>query len=163
MSDCYDAIVGLRAIRDFLPDPISDEHMTAILDAARWTGSAKNRQSWAFVVVTGAQKVRVAECGNFTAPIGNAPAAIVIVEEPGGYEFDSGRVAQNIMLAAATLGVATCPVTLHDDAAAAEVVGLVAGQRCRFAIALGYPAPTASPRRFGGRKPFDEVVHWERY
>ena len=163
MSNCYQSILSLRAIRDFLPDALSDEHMTAILEAARWTGSAKNRQDWAFVVVTGDQKARVAECGNFTAPISGAAAAIVIVEEVGGYEFDSGRLAQNIMLAAATLGVASCPVTLHDDAAAAEVIGLRPGQRCRFAIALGYPAPSAAPRRIGGRKPLDEVVHWQRY
>jgi nitroreductase len=164
MSECYDLILKLRAIRDFRPDPISDEHMKTILEAARWTGSAKNRQDWAFVVLVDPdQKARVAECGSFTLPLSSAPTGIAIVEEEGGYEFDSGRLAQNIMLAAAAIGVASCPVTLHDDASASEVLGLGFGQRCRFAIALGYPAPHAAPRRFGGRKPLEALVHRDRY
>ena len=89
--------------------------------------------------------------------------AIAIVEEPGGYEFDSGRVAQNIMLAADAIGVASCPITLHRDELAGQVLGLPEGRRCRYAISLGYPASGAEPRRFGGRKPMDDLVHYDRY
>jgi nitroreductase len=138
--------------------------MNAILEAARWTGSSKNLQNWSFVVVQDEQvKDRVADCGDYTVPVRNAPAVIVIVEEPGGYVFDSGRVAQNIMLAAAAIGVASCPITLHrsDDAAAA--IGLTEGRTCRYAVTLGYPTQHASPKMKGGRKPLDELVHWDRY
>jgi hypothetical protein len=30
-------------------------------------------------------------------------------------------------------------------------------------VALGYPAGNPEPARFGGRKPFDEFVHWDGY
>ena len=93
----------------------------------------------------------------------NAPMVIALVQEPEGYEFDTGRLAQNIMLAADALGIATCPITLHRDELAAEVLGLPAGRRCRYAIAVGYPAPTAAPGKMGGRKPVEELVHRNRY
>ncbi len=164
MSDHYAFVVGLRALRDYQPRPIAEEDMTAILEAARWTGSSKNLQNWSFVVIDVPEvKDRFADCGRFTVPIRNAPAAIAIVEEPGGYEFDSGRVAQNIMLAAAAIGIASCPITMHSHAKAAEVLGLPEGRRCRYAVSLGYPAPTAGPKFKGGRKPLDELVHHNQY
>lgn len=164
VNDLYRRILRLRAIRDFRPDQLSGDDLSAILEAARWTGSSKNRQEWAFVVVQDPeQKERLCRAGHYTKPIHNAPTAIAIVEEPAGNEFDSGRLAQNIMLAADAVGVASCPITLHHRDVAAEVLGLGEGQRCRYAVALGYAAPGAGPRRIGGRKPLDELVHRERY
>ncbi len=160
----YQAVVGLRAMRSYADEPIPDEVLTAILEAARWTGSAKNQQQWAFVVVVDPdQRDRLAECGDFTDPMRNAPVTIALVQEPEGYEFDSGRVAQNIMLAADALGVASCPLTMHRDGDAARVLGLPEGARCRYVIALGLPAPGSGPMRWGGRKPLAELVHWDSY
>jgi nitroreductase len=164
MTDTYDRILRLRALRSYEERQLSDEDLSRILEAARWTGSSKNRQNWSFIVVRDPQqKSRLADCGDFTDPVRDAPVAIAIVQEPEGYEFDSGRVAQNIMLAADAIGVATCPITLHRDDQAAEVLGLPDGARCRYAVTLGYLAAGAAPRRFGGRKPLDELVHWDRY
>ena len=164
MNDYNRSIVGLRAIRDYQAKALTEEHMTAILEAARWTGSSKNFQNWSFVVVTDeATRMAVAECGDYTVPIRNAPAVIVIVEEPGGYEFDSGRVAQNIMLAADAIGVASCPITLHRDRDVATVLGIDGDRSCRYAVSLGYPSENAAPKVKGGRKPLDELVHWGRY
>jgi nitroreductase len=164
MNDHYDRIVALRAIRDYADRPVEDADLSAVLEAARWTGSSKNRQNWSFVVVDDPdQKERLAQCGSFTTPIRNAPVAIAIVQEAHGYEFDSGRVAQNMMLAADAIGLATCPITLHRDAAAAEVLDLPTGTRCRYAISLGYPGRGAGPARMGGRKPLSELVHRNVY
>ena len=72
-------------------------------------------------------------------PVKNAPCVIALVDLSDGYEFDIGRVAQNIMLAADAIGVASCPVTLHKKAVSARVLGLPAGVSSRYAIAIGYP------------------------
>ncbi len=160
----YDRILRLRAIRNYDDRPVSPTHVAQLLEAARWTGSSKNRQNWSFVVVDDAlQKAALAGAGDFTDPVRNAPLVIALVQEPEGYEFDTGRLAQNIMLAADALGIATCPVTLHRDGHAAEVLGLPEGRRCRYAIAAGYPAPAARPGKMGGRKPMQELVHRNRY
>ena len=164
MTDTYDAILGLRAIRSFEPRAVDPHDLDRVLEAARWTGSSKNRQNWSLVLVDDLdRKAAVAAAGDFTTPIDAAPMVICLVEEPGGYEFDTGRLAQNIMLAADALGLASCPITLHRDADAADALGLPEDRRCRYAIAIGYPAPGAGPRRFGGRKPVGELVHRNRY
>ena len=164
MTSRYDSILALRAIRSFADRAIEPADLDAVLEAARWTGSSKNAQRWSFVVVDDPdQKQRLTAAGDFMTPARNAPMAICLVEEPDGYEFDSGRVAQNIMLAADALGMATCPVTLHRDDVAADVLGLPEGRRCRYAVALGYPADDAQPGRMGGRKPMRDLVHRNRY
>ena len=162
-NDFYDRILGLRALRSFRNDPLTDFDLDLLLEAARWTGSSKNLQNWSFVVVDGDQKAHLAECGNFTDPLRNAPIAIALVEEAGGYEFDTGRVAQNVMLAADAIGIASCPITLHRDDAVTTVLALPEGARCRYAIALGYPTDDAAPARFGGRKPMNEVAYRSRH
>ena len=164
MSDTYSSILRLRAIRSYRDEPISDELLEQILQAARWTGSAKNLQNWSFVVVRDpGQRDRLASCGDFTTPMRDAPVSIALVQEPGGYEFDTGRVAQNVMLAADALGVASCPVTLHRNEDAASVLGLPSEARCRYAVALGLPAEGGGPASWGGRKPLESLVHHDRY
>jgi nitroreductase len=161
MSDTYDFILKLRAIRQYTDEPVSKEDIEKILEAARWTGSSKNTQNWAFLVFTDrAQLDRLAECGSFTDPIRNATAAIVLVQEPQGYEFDIGRAAQNIMLAAKAIGVASCPITLHKQDVVNSFLDLEEGQVARYAVSLGYPAEDAAPARFGGRKDSERLVRW---
>jgi len=164
MTSCYDSILGLRAIRQFEDRPVSDADLRAILEAARWTGSSKNSQNWSFIVVTDpGQKTAICEAGDFMTPVELAPMMIALVENPDGYEFDTGRVAQNIMLAADAVGLATCPVTLHKTEIAHAVLGIPDGYRCRYGIAVGYPTPSAGPARFGGRKPIGQLVHRNRF
>lgn len=164
MTDTYDFIIGLRAIRDYKPDPLSEKDLTAILEAGRWTGSSKNNQAWSFIAVTDAERIQgLAEHGDFTQPVRDSAATIVLVQESGGNMFDIGRAAQNMMLAAKAIGVASCPITLHRDGDAAAFLGVAEGAIARYAIALGYPTPDAKPRRFGGRKESAEVVHTDSY
>jgi nitroreductase len=44
-------ITSLRATRTFTAAPVQDEQVTAVLEAGRWSGSARNRQPWRFAVV----------------------------------------------------------------------------------------------------------------
>lgn len=164
MNDTYDEIVGLRAIRKYRQEQLTKDDLDAILEAARWTGSSKNRQDWAFIVVDDPeQRDRLAAAGSFTTPVREAPVTIALVDQSQGYEFDIGRAAQNVMLAAQAIGVASCPVTLHREDEAAAVLGLPSGSRCRYAVALGYPTDDAAAMNWGGRKPLDDLVHLNRY
>jgi len=165
-------VMGLRVSRRFLDDPIPAVDVEAILEAARWTGSSKNTQKWAFVVFDDREALeRLATAGSFTRPIRAARLAITIVWPSDGYEFDVGRVAQNMMLAASTMGIGSCPVTLHDEDRARDVLGVPSGHRCRYAIAFGYPDGEAEAAErierkaagWGGRKPLAEVVSYGRF
>ena len=160
----YRNVLGLRAVRDFDTRPLSDPDLHAILEAGRWTGSSKNRQSWSVIVVTDPeQKERLAGCGDFTDPVRRAPMVIALVQEGAGYEFDMGRLAQNLMLSAKAIGVATCPVTFHRQEDAARVLTLPDGKLCRYGVALGYPAAVIRSSQMSGRKPLADFVHWNSY
>lgn len=159
----YASVLGLRAIRQTRPEALSPDDLDQILEAARWTGSSKNTQNWAFVVVTGEQKEALCAAGDFTTPLLTAPVGIALVMAPAGYEFDIGKAAQNIMLAAQAIGVASCPITLHRSADAGKTLDLPEGWSCRYAVSLGYPADDATPFKFGGRKPREAVVFAERF
>ena len=164
MSDIYDFIIKLRAIRDYTADPLSTKDLGAILEAARWTGSSKNRQSWSFIAVTDPERIQgLAEHGDFTQPVRDSAATVVLVQEKGGNMFDIGRAAQNMMLAARAIGVASCPITLHRDKDARVFLGAPEGTVTRYAVALGYPADGATARRFGGRKSAESVIKLDRY
>ena len=168
-SEVYRAVKGLRVVRRFTDEPLSEEHLAAILDAGRWTGSSKNRQSWRLLVIRDRGTIeRLAECGDFTTPLRNSVAAIVPVRLPDGYDWDMGRLSQNIMLAAASLGVGSCPITLHREACGREVLGIPDDHGCKFLIALGYPDPeaeragrAASP--LSGRIELDDLVQYETF
>jgi nitroreductase len=169
--ELYERVRGLRVVRAYTPDPISEDDMTAILEVARWTGSSKNVQGWEFVVVTGEQLATLASAGRFTDPVRNSAATIALVETPAGNGFDIGRAAQNIMLAAAARGIGSCPITLHDGDRAAEVLALPDGYGCRYAISLGHPLQDDEERLrqarrdagVGGRKPLPDLVHRQRF
>ena len=159
-DDLVQQIRRLRVVRSFLPDPVSAEDLAAVLEAGRWTGSSKNDQAWAVVVVDRPERRKeLAAAGRYAAPILAAPVAIALVRLPGGNDFDQGRLAQNIMLAAAGRGLGSCPVTLHDDATAAKVLGLPSGHRVRWAIAIGHPDGATRPFAGGGRKPLRDFAY----
>lgn len=169
---CYRHIVGLRAVRRFQTTAIPQDDITAILEAGRWTGSARNRQAWAFVVMSAPDEVaRLAKAGLPDSPLTRAPLVIAQVQLPNGNDFDMGRAAQNMMLAAGARGIGSCPVTLRDQQLAVDVLQLPEGYLARRAIAFGYPDHRAesadrSDRRAGGgagRRPLDHLVHYGRF
>ncbi len=53
-----DAIEQRRSIRRFTPDPVPDDHVHELLDAARLAPSGSNTQPWRFKVVTDAETRR---------------------------------------------------------------------------------------------------------
>jgi nitroreductase len=164
LSAAYKNVIGLRALRQYDSKQLTDPDLHAILQAGRWTGSSKNRQDWAVVVVTdSAQKERLADCGDFADPLRRAPIGFALIQEATGYEFDTGRLAQNLMLAARAVGVATCPITFHRSEDAARVLGLPEGARCRYGVAAGYPSAETAPSKYNGRVELDSFVHWNTY
>lgn len=173
---------SLRAVRRFSPQPISDAVLLEILNVARWTGSARNRQPWHLIVVRDRARLqRLSAFGRYAEHVPGAQAAIVLVidgpETDVDHAFDAGRLAQNIMLAAWAYGLGSCIASLSpaDNQKRAKVFLGVPGDRSvRTVISLGYPADsdarflshTSGGSRPGlplGRKPLTEIVSWERY
>lgn len=174
-QEAYETILTCRSVRHFTGASIPDHTLTRILQAGRWAGSAKNVQPWHFVVVRKQETLdRLAACGRYASHLRGAAAAVVLVTSPGTWtDFDAGRAAQNMMLAAWTEEVGSCIASLHDEACARDVLGVPASLQARIAISLGYPLENAPKTIEGrpredilvsvGRQPFEKLVHWETW
>jgi nitroreductase len=55
-NDFFSVVLSQRAHRSLLPDPVSDDIVERILEAATHAPSAENRQPWVFVVVRGTEQ-----------------------------------------------------------------------------------------------------------
>ena len=168
----YAAVAGLRTVRRYEDRALDPDDLEAVLEAGRWTGSSKNRQGWAVVVFEGREELEaLASAGSFATFVPDAAAAIALVRTPEGNDFDIGRLAQNLMLAAQARGIGSCPITLHDQERATEVMSLPEGHQARWAVVLGYPDAGAEAEHRGqrsaagmrGRKPLADMVLRRRF
>ena len=161
---------SLRAVRSFRPDPVPQEVVDDILEVARWSGSASNRQPWELVLIRDRETLeKLARVEGYAHHLVGAPLGIVLVmagERAQQETYDEGRLAERIMLAAWAHGVGSSVGWLAGSGreAAKEILGIPEGRTVRTAISLGYPDEGARRRRAGqARKPLSEIVHEERY
>jgi nitroreductase len=154
--------------RRFAGTNLSRAELEHILEAAVWAPSAGNLQPWRFIVVTADElKARLAEAAhqNFVA---EAPVVIVVCAVPGEsarrygergrslYSLqDTAAATQNILLAAAELGLGSCWVGAFEEPAAAKALGLPPAWRPVALVPLGHPLETATARE---RRPIQDVV-----
>jgi nitroreductase len=168
--DAYLAIVGKREVRKYEDRPIAESVLTQILEAGRASGSSKNTQPWRFVLVTDRTRLReLSECVTRPTNLQGCAAAIVVVLTNPRSGFDGGRTAQNMMLAAWTLGVGTCPNSPANEAAVKRLIGAPEPAVVPTILSLGYPAAgerrprkTADPARVLARinrLPLTDLVH----
>ena len=139
------------ATRDAL-DPIPDRVMRDVLNVARWTGSARNRQPWKVALITASSERTERAClGAHAAALAQAPVVVLLAvdrEMGADAEFDAGRFEQSLMLAAHIAGLGSCPITFFPDGnarAATIFAGLAEPWRVRTAAALGYPVRDRQP------------------
>lgn len=163
---------SLRAVRRFRPDPVPQDVVDDLLEVARWSGSASNRQPWELVVIREKETLRaLAEVKGYASHLAGAPLGIVLVmagERPEQETYDEGRLSERIMLAALAHGVGSSIgwIVGEGRAAAKEILGVPSERVVRTAISLGYPdeeARRARSRVGRARKPLAEIVHEERY
>ena len=164
----------LRAVRQFRPDPIPQEIVDAVLDVARWSGSASNKQPWEFVVIRNNETLRVlSKVEGYAAHLAGASLGIVLVMagEHGQVEqetYDEGRLSERIMLAASAYGIGSSIGWFRRNGMtdAKAVLGIPQERLVRTAISMGYPdeeARRARPRHAQARKPLADSMHDERY
>ena len=168
--DTYQTILSIRSVRQFdLSRPIDETALHRILQAGRMSGSSKDSQPWWFIVIRDRDRLHaVAQTGDYAQHVAGAAFAVAIVFDPQFYrgEFDSGRTAQNMMLAAWNDGLGSCLASMHREDACKAVLGVPQELRLQHVISFGYPLPVeqtipAAPKR--RRRPLEEIVMQERW
>jgi nitroreductase len=159
---------GLRAVREYTPEPVSDDQLRQILEVGRWSSTGGNRQPQEVVVVRDKDVLhKFAEWG--ARPAGPAAAAVLIVTASEQAAFDEGRLAERLALAAKACGLGSCVATLKNEGPelAKQLLGIPAERRARTIVTLGHTdveARRALPKAGAdARKPMEEFARWDRY
>lgn len=162
---------GLRAVKEYTPEPIDRATIEAILEVGRWTGTGSNRQPTEIVVVQDpALQEQMGEWG--ARPAATAAAVLLLVVADDGSPLDEGRLAERLCLAAAACGLGSTVATLKNDGpdATKQALGIPSQHRARTLVAIGHTdvaarnARLAGPQRSPtGRKPLADFAHWDRY
>ena len=187
--EVLEAIKTRRSIRQQKSDPIDDETLQKVLEAARWAPSWANTQCWRFIVVRDSSiKAEVVDCLTkfkrddklFDNPAANAskqaPVLIVACAEMGKagyrrdgtavtdkgdwYMFDVALAMQNLVLAAHALGLGTVIVGAFDAEKTAEILGVPEGFSVVAMTPLGFPVQEG---KAPPRKELSEIVFYDKY
>ncbi len=163
--DVFEAIKERRSIRKYKKEPISDDLVLKVIEAAIWAPSSKNRQPWEFIIIRNEDtKRKLAELAPFGRFIAEAPVVIAVVTDPrkspAFHMVDGACAVQNLLLAAHALGLGTCWIGTMDRERAKEILGIPKDLHLLTVIPLGYPDERPKAPH---RKPLESVVHYERY
>ena len=154
-----------RSCRAYLPDPVEDEKLNAILEAGTYAATGMGRQSPIILVVKDPevraklQKLNAAAMGMDIDPFYGAPELLVVLasKDMPTYVCDGSLVMGNMMNAAADLGVARCWIhrakeefESEEGKAILKRLGIEGDYEGIGNLILGYaakPANTPAPRK----------------
>lgn len=163
-----DVISKRRSVRKYKPDPVPEEDIEYILEAARLAPSWANSQCWKFIVVIDPEiKEELAKAGN--SWIAAAPVVIVACADPSRpgtkgdqeyYMLDVGIAMEHLVLAATDRGLGTCWIGAFDEEAAKSALGVPENIRIVASTPLGYPDQEPGPRK---RRSLDEIMCSDKY
>ncbi len=112
--DALTCIHTRRSIRRFTDEPVTDEEIRILLDAAMIAPSAGNARPWEFVLITDkALLERIPAINQYASMAAGAPLTVLVCgnlqkeKYPGYWTQDCSAALQNMLLAATALGLGT--------------------------------------------------------
>lgn len=156
------------SVRAYKSDPVEEEKLNQILEAARLAPTADNRQPFLLLVIPTAGREaelqRIYGRRWFSQPplvicaCALPERAWVRKEDNENYaDVDVAIVMDHLILAAANLGLGTCWIAAFNMQAAREILPLPEGAVPVAFTPLGYPDAPPPPKK---RKPLAELVQY---
>ncbi|MBC7231876.1 MAG: nitroreductase family protein [Chloroflexi bacterium] len=152
--DAMEAILTRRSIRKYTAQPVPDEVIKELLQAAMAAPSARNQQDWYFVVVRNRKTLDELGKAHPYAPVKGAPLAILVCGDlqrevsKGFWVQDCAAATQNLLLAAHAkgLGAVWCGCYPREERVSAlrQVLGLPEHLVPLALVVIGYPAERKS-------------------
>jgi nitroreductase len=170
--ETWNAITSRRNVREFSDQPLADEDVARVLEAARRAPSASNKQWWDLILVTDRDRlVELAEVWQGARHVAGARAVVAVIaptpeddRQRATIHYDLGQLTMQMMIAAADLGIGTAHAAVRDQDLARRLLGIPDDRLCAWLISMGYPADRPlRPIRNPNRRDFDDVVHRERW
>ena len=189
-SPLIDQLLTHRSVRHYLPDPVSDDQLSAIMATAQSASTSSNLQTWSVVAVRDAStRAALSDCTGGQAHVREAPLQLVwlvdlarlahIAQEAGmphdALDYmemflvgavDAALAAQNAMVAAQSLGLAACYIGAlrNQPEQVSALLGLPPQVFAVFGMTLGTEDTQGNtPAAIKPRLPQNVVLHHERY
>ncbi len=165
--DVLEAIQNRRSIRSYLTKEVEEEKVNIILEAGQWAPSASNKQAWYFIVVRDLEiRKKLAKAHPYGRWMDQSPVVIVALGDPEKHPkyhlCDPHQAVQNMMLAAFSLGLATCWMGVRDASIEPEfrkILDIPENLRVICAVSVGYSDVDGS----SSRQPIENIVSWDKY
>lgn len=164
-------LAGKRySVRAYKPDPVGEEKLQQVLEAARLAPTAANRQPFQLIVIT--TRGKEADLGRIYSRPWFVQAPIIICacvissqawirrDNKNYCDIDVAIAMDHLTLAAADLGLGTCWIGAFDPQAAREILGLPDEVEPIAFTPLGYPDDQPKEKI---RKPISELVRYEHW
>ena len=168
--DVFDAISQRSSVRVYKVTDVEEDKLKKILEAARLSPSASNRQDWKFIIVRDKEtKKKLANAAFSQSFIGEAPIVIVACgTEPKAFmacgqpvsTVDVSIACSFIILQAYELGLGTCWIGAFEEDEVKKILEIPKEVRPVAMTPLGYPNQPPS-QKF--RKSLNEIVCYEKY
>ncbi|MBR6738024.1 MAG: nitroreductase family protein [Clostridia bacterium] len=169
-----DKIIEQRySVRKFKKEPLSSEHITAILNAGHKAPTGCNYQPQRILVInseSAIEKLKTCTKCHF-----NAPTAFLVCHNQNeswvrkydgalSSPVDASIVATHMMLKAHDIGVGCCWVMHFNPFAIKEAFSIPNGVEPVALLVMGYPAIDAEPIEMHFKKrPIEEVVFYNEF
>lgn len=163
MNKVLESIRERRSVRKFTDEPVTEEEIEQILEAARWAPSGKNNQPWRFLVIRqGDEKAKVAECTHYSDTVRQARVLIAVyLDRKATYDRTKdvqsiGACCQNIWLATHSLGLGAVwnGEILNHRGCVEEVLETPEELELMALFCIGHPAE----RPTSNRLPLEDLV-----
>ncbi|MBL8447275.1 MAG: nitroreductase family protein [Zoogloeaceae bacterium] len=181
-------LVSHRSVRAFLPDPVSEAQLEAMVAAAQSASSSSNLHAWSVVAVRDPERrAALADLAGGQAHIRQAPLQLVWLADLARLEgvatqvarpsaaldylemflvaaIDAALAAQNAAVAAESLGLGTVYIGAmrNRPEEVARLLGLPPKVMAVFGMCVGHPDP-AAPAAIKPRPAQPVVLHRETY
>ena len=167
--DIFKVIQKRFSCRKYKSQPVEEEKLIKVLEAARLAPSAHNAQDWKFVVVRNETTRR--QLGEATGQpfVAEAPVIIVAValnpehilsSEVPAYALNLAIAVDHMTLAATGLGLATCWIGAFDQQEVKRILEIPEKYKVVALLPLGYPAQPEGKKL---RKSLEEIICWEKF
>lgn len=167
----FSEVIARRySVRGFKPDPVEEDKLRRVLEAARLAPTACNRQPFRFVVLRTAGREPEMRRIYDRAWFAQAPVVICACAIPArawvrrdgrNYaDIDVAIAMDHLVLAATDLGLGTCWIAAFDIDAVREILHLPREVEPIALTPLGYPAVPPGPK---DRQELSALVRYERW
>jgi nitroreductase len=163
--DFYEVIQGRRSVRKSKADPVDDNKLQRILNAARLAPSAANRQPISFIVVRDDKIKRKLKDAYSQEWFYTAPVIICACTLPDKawkrndgkayVDVDVAIAMDHLILAATAEGLGTCWIAAFKPGIVKEALNMPDDLEPLILTPLGYPETIPEPTY---RKPLNEIV-----